>query len=71
MKLLLNVNLHLKVLPFHMLSAWVKHQIVNINIQGFSSGQKFCFMRRISNGLKILFFPMERKHIFLDSLLNS
>ena len=39
MKLLLNVNLYLKVFPFHMLSAWVKRQIVDIigiNIQGFS-----------------------------------
>ena len=39
MKLLLTVNLYLKVFPFHMLSAWVKHQIVDIidmNIQGFS-----------------------------------
>ena len=39
MKLLLNVNLYCKVLPFHMLSVWAKHQIVDvidINIQGFS-----------------------------------
>ena len=26
----------LEVFSFHMLSAWIKHQIVNINIQGFS-----------------------------------
>ena len=36
MKLLLNVNMYLKVFPLDMLSAWVKHQIVDINIQGFS-----------------------------------
>ena len=39
MKLLLNVNLYLKVFPLRMFSAWVKHQIVDIigiNVQGFS-----------------------------------
>ena len=50
--------------PFHMLSAWVKHQIVDRNIQGFSWGQQFCFMRRISNGLKILFFLIVKKTYF-------
>ena len=64
MKLLLNVILYLKVFPFHMLSAWVKHQIVDINIQGFSWGQQFCFMRRISNGRKILFFLIGKKTYF-------
>ena len=58
MKLLLNVNLYLKVFLFNMLSAWVKHQIVdiiNINIQGFSSSQKFCFMGRFPMGSKFYF----------------
>ena len=39
MKLLLNVNLYLKVFSFLMLSASVKHQIIDkidINIQDFS-----------------------------------
>ena len=39
MKSFFNVNLYLKVFSFHMLSACVKHQIVDIidiNIQGFS-----------------------------------
>ena len=36
MKLLFNVNLYLKVFPFHMLSAWAKQQIVDVKIQGFS-----------------------------------
>ena len=35
MKLLLNVNLYLKVFLFHMLSAWAKHQIVDMKFRVF------------------------------------
>ena len=37
-----------------MLSVWVKHQIVDVNIQD----QKLCGMRRIPSVFKILFFPI-------------
>ena len=48
----------LEVFSFHMLSAWVKHQIIIINIQGFSQGQKFYGMHRVHSGFKIPFFSM-------------
>ena len=75
MKSLLNVNLYLKVFPCYMLSAWVKHQIVDINIQGFSSPElpinsKLCFSQ-----WKIYFSPFIAKFIkfvvqpYVNSLL--
>ena len=35
-KVIVKCKLVLEVLPFYLFSAWVKHQIVDINIQGFS-----------------------------------
>ena len=34
---------------FHMLSACIKHQVVDINIQSFFQGQNFFVMRRSHN----------------------
>ena len=62
MKLLLNVNLYLKVFPFHMLPARVKHQIVDIiriKYSGLFPRPKILLYAQIPNGFKILFFPME------------
>ena len=59
MKFVSNVNLYLKVFSFYLLSVWVKPPIVDINIQGFCKGQKFCFICIIPSGFKVLFFPME------------
>ena len=47
------VECKLEVLSFHILSAWVKHQmVVDINIQGLP-------YVRIPNTFKIQFFPVE------------
>ena len=72
MKLLLTVNLYLKVFPFHMLSAWVKHQIVDIidiifRVFPKSKNSALCADSKwVQNSI----FP-NGKHAFPDSLLNS
>ena len=59
-------QLVLEVISFHVLSAWVKHQIADINIQGLPNAKKFCGMHRIPNVFKISFFPLE--NIFFSIL---
>ena len=60
MKSLLKVHkLALEVLSFLLWSACVKDQLVDMNIQGLSWGQKFRSISRIPNGFKIIFFLVE------------
>ena len=63
MKLVLNVNLYLKVFPFHMLSAWIKHQIAHTNIQGFSKAKNSALCAEFSMG-SIPIFPNGKKTNF-------
>ena len=64
MKLLLNVNLYLKVFPFHMLPAWVKHQIVDINIQGYFLRPKILLYAQHFQWAQNSIFPNGKKTYF-------
>ena len=58
-EIIVEYKLVLEVLSFYMLSARVKHQKGDINLQGLSLGQNIWFMCGIFNGFKIPFFAME------------
>ena len=57
-KSLLNEDLYTLVLSFHMLSAWGKHQIVDINIQAFP-WPKALWCIQNCQCIKIQFFLVE------------
>ena len=66
------VECKLEVLSFHILSAWIKHQMaVDINIQGPSYAKNSANMRRISNAFKIQLFPVENIFFPIIYLINS
>ena len=63
-------QLVLEVLSFHVLSTWVKHQIVDINIQGLPNAKNSVVCTEFPLCSKFHFFPTG-KHIFPNSLINS
>ena len=63
MKLLLNVNLYLKVFSFHILSAWVKHQNSRYKYSGLFLSAKILLYAPNSQWIQNSIFP-DGKHIF-------
>ena len=55
MKSLMNVNLYLKMFSFYVLSACIKHKVVDINIQSFFPRPKFDVLEFLSVDLRPYF----------------